>query len=440
MRRLSIKARVTLWYALLLLLICLLLLAVLFSAAERTARAYCRETLLNAATMVMDELEYEDGELEIDSDIDDVPNVYASLFSEDGSLIYGRRRVELPFSDGDMRRVRRGDHEWYVYDVRLEYGDRADVWLRLYTSADVAGSAYRSMLRFSFWLFPLLALLALAGGYLLTARAFRPVGQMTRRATSIAGGSDLSRRIGLGGARDELHALSGAFDAMLERLERAFDRERRFTSDAAHELRTPMNAIATQCEYALSREDAGEKDEALERILAKNEEMSALVRQLLMIARVESGQMERADRCPLDAMLAGVAEDMAPVAGERGIRVETALCPCEIQGNRAMLTRAFVNLVDNAIRYGREGGHVRLRMELEARHVAVCVEDDGCGIAEADLPKIFDRFWRADEARATQGTGIGLAIVRSVVQAHGGTISVDSASGEGARFRIRLER
>lgn len=440
MRRLSIKARVTLWYALLLLLICLLLAAVLFSAAERTAWAYCRETLQNAATMVMDELEYEDGELEIDSDIDDVPNVYASLFSEDGDLIYGRRRVELPFEDGRMRRAQKGGHDWYVYDVRLEYESRADVWLRLYTSADVASSAYRSMLRSGFWMVPLLALLALAGGYLLTARAFRPVGQMTRLAASIADGSDLSRRIGLSGARDELYALSGTFDAMLERLECAFTRERQFTSDVAHELRTPMNAIATQCEYALSQADVGEKDDALERILEKNEEMNALVRQLLMIARMESGQMERADRCLLDVMLADVAEDMAPVAGERGIRVETELHPCEIRGNRAMLTRAFVNLVDNAIRYGREDGHVRLRMGLEGRHVTIDVEDDGPGIARENLPMVFERFWRADESRATQGTGIGLSIVRSVVEAHGGAVSVDSAPGEGTRFRIRLNR
>ena len=440
MKRLSVKARLTLWYALLLLLICALSALALLSAAERTERAYCLKMLENAATMLVDELEYEHGELEIDSDIDDVPNVYASLFEEDGRLIYGRRRVDLPFEDGAMRRVQSGGHDWYVYDLRLAYAERADVWLRLYTSMDVSQSAWLSMLHYGFWLFPLLAVLALAGGYLLTARAFRPVRRMTELAVSIASGGDLSRRIGPGGAKDELHALSAAFDGMLERLERAFKRERSFTSDVAHELRTPMNAIATQCEYALSRGDAGEKDAALERILEKNEEMNALVRQLLLIARMESGQMERGDECPLDVMLADIAEDMGPVAAERGIRIEAELCPCAIRGNRAILARAFVNLVDNAIRYGRAGGRVALRMELTPAQVAVSVADDGCGIAREDLPMIFERFWRADGARSTPGTGIGLSIVKTAVEAHGGSISVDSAPGKGTAFRILLNR
>lgn len=440
MSRLSVKARLTLWYALLLLLICALSALVLAGAAERTERAYCKKMLENAAAMLVDELEYEHGELEIDSDIDDVPNVYASLFGEDGGLIYGRRRTDLPFEDGAMRRVQSGGHDWYVYDVRLAYAERVDVWLRLCTSMDVSQNAWLSMLRYGFWFLPLLVALALVGGYLLTARAFRPVRQMTELAVSIASGGDLSRRIGSGGAKDELHALSAAFDGMLERLERAFARERRFTSDVAHELRTPMNAIEVQCEYALSRENVDEKDAALEQILAKNEEMNLLVRNLLLIARMESGQMECSDVCSLDAMLTDIAGDMEPVAAERSIRIALELCPCAIRGNRAILARAFVNLMDNAIRYGRAGGCVTMRMELMPAQVAVTVEDDGCGIAREDLPMIFERFWRADGSRSTPGTGIGLSIVKTAVELHGGSISVDSAPGEGTSFRILLNR
>lgn len=438
MRRRSIKARVTLWYALGLVLICVLVVVTLLSAADRTAQRYCLETLQNAAVLLMDELEYEHGELEIDSDLDDVPNVYASLFAEDGRLIYGRRRVQLDFEDGSLRHVQSEGHSWYVYDVQLVYEQRGNVWLRLYTSADIVGSAYLSVLRGAIWLFPALALLALIGGYWLTARAFRPVQQMTSLAASIADGSDLSRRIGLSGAGDELHALSDTFDAMLERLEGSFERECRFTSDAAHELRTPMNAIAAQCEYGLSRPDAAGKDEALQRIWEKNEEMGALVRQLLMVARVESGQMERSDACALEAMLTAVAEELRPVAEERDMRMETQLSPCEITGNRAMLTRMMVNLTDNAIRYGKENGRVRLGLEQRGDCAILSVADDGCGIPAEQLPHVFERFWRGDAARSTPGTGIGLSIVRSVAEAHGGSAEVESRPGEGTIFRVKL--
>ncbi len=439
MRRLSVKVRVTLWYAALMVLFCVLLVVLMMAAAERTARAFCQETLENAAAVILEELEYADGELEIDADIDDTPNVYASLFEADGRLLYGRRRVELPFEDGELRRASSGTHDWYVLDKRLTYSDRPDVWLRLYTSADVAASAYASVRHFSLWIFPLLTLLALAGGYLLTARAFLPVKRMAQLAASIADGSDLSRRIGLqNGARDELYALAGTFDAMLERLEHSFERERQFTSDVAHELRTPMNAIATQAEFALSRADVQEKDGALMRILAKNEEMSALVHQLLLLARMESGQLPQEDTCAVEAMLSGIVEDLQPVAQEREIRMEQTLCPANVRGNRAMLTRAFVNLIDNAIRYGHEGGVVRLRMENDGQSVTVEVEDDGPGMDAASLEHIFDRFWRGDSARSTPGTGIGLAIVRSVVNMHGGQIRVESAVGKGTRFTVQF--
>lgn len=437
MNRLTIKMRVTLWYACLLLLICLLLFTVMNLAANGAAREYCRQTLQNALTMVKDELEYEDGRLEIQSGIDEIPNVYATLFRADGSVLYGRQRVPDAFEEGVMRRTTYGGHSWYILDERLEYREGEEIWLRVYTSTDVSWDAQLSMLRYGFWFFPLLAAFALAGGHALTARAFRPVKEMTALAGSIAGGEDLSRRIGLGGGKDELHALSDTFDAMLERLERSFHRERRFTSDVAHELRTPMNAIRTQCEYGLSREQASQKDEAFKRILERNEEMDALVRQLLLIARTESGQMPRDDHFRLDEMLEQVAEDFVPVAAERRMRIQTQLTPCPAVGNRALLARAFINLLDNAIRYGREGGEISVKMALAPQEVSVTVENEGDDISPEDLPKLFDRFWRADASRTTPGTGIGLSLVKSAVEAHGG--SVTAQSGEGmTRFCVRL--
>lgn len=439
---LSIKARITLWYAALLIAICAFAVAILVGVSEHAIDVYSRDTLRSAAVVLMDEMEVEHGMLEIDSDLEDVPNVYASLFDDEGSLIYGRRRVNLPFEHDEVRQTQWANHSWYVYDLRLDIPETSGIWLRLYMSSDVSAGVYDAIIHYSVWLLPLLGLVALAGGHLITARAFRPVKEMTRLASSIAGGGDLSARVATDGRRgdDELQSLSATLNAMLARLEEAFEHERRFTSDAAHELRTPLNAMRIQGEYALSRTDMEEKDEAVARMLEKNEEMQALVGHLLMIARMDAGQLPLDDACDLAQMIDQIVQDLQPVAEEKGIRLETELEPCSVKGNRAMLARAIINLTDNAIRYGREGGFVRLGLRTDENGAEISVEDDGCGIAQSDLPHVFDRFWRADRARASSGTGVGLSIVRAVAKAHGGEATAESKEGKGSRFALRLPR
>lgn len=510
MRRLSVKLRVTLWYAALLVLMCAVLFAGIRIVTRRAEEEYVRATLESAAKVIIDDLRLDAERLELSDSLKDVPNVYAALFDAGGSLIYGRVYTRAAFSDGVLQRVSERGHSGYVLDRLLDAGGE-DVWLRLYSSADASWGAQLSALRYGFWVFPALIAVALAGGWLLTVRAFRPVKAMTALAASIADGSDLSRRVGrdLASSRagrraekgktaqnrgapaksvrneadqrpheedapageapratdalsaksprgkdvlsagqrkrrlrgmprsgDELRALAATFDAMLDRLERAFHREQRFTSDVAHELRTPLNAIATQCEFALSRASIAEKDEALERILEKNDEMSALVRQLLLIARAESGQMPMDDDCPLDQMLAGIVDDLLPVAEERGVRISLQAEPFARRGNRALLARVFVNLLDNAIRYGRSAVEVRLRRDGDG--AVVTVEDDGRGLPDGAEDMVFERFWRADQARSTPGNGIGLSIVRSAVEAHGGSVRAENRPEGGARFTVRL--
>jgi len=439
-RPLSVKAKITLWYAAVLIVICVLALAIFAAVSERAAEAHSIKTLESAAVIMMDEMEVEHGLLEIDDDLEDVPGVYASLFELDGRLVYGRRRVNEEFAEGEVRRTEVDGHRWYIHDTRIEVPGRDAVWMRLYMSADVEANVYRSMLRAGMWLLPLLAAAALFFGYLMTARAFRPVGRINALAASIAGGRDLSARIMLPqtGRKDELHDLADTVNGMLERLERAFEHERRFAADAAHELRTPLSAMRQQGEYALSRDDVQEKDEAIERMLQKNGEMHTLVSQLLLIARMEAGQMVCGDRCDLAEILAGVAEDMEPVAVERNICIYAETEPCEAMCSRAMLTRAVVNLVDNAVRYGSEGGSVHLSLKRCGGDAVISVSDDGPGLTQEQAAHVFDRFWRADGARATRGTGVGLSIVQAIARAHGGEAEVRSDSGKGSCFSIRI--
>lgn len=437
--RLSIKLRITLWYAALMVEICAFALFILVSVAERAADRYCRETLLSATAVIIDELDIDKGRLEVDSDIDEVPGVYAALFDLEGELIYGRRRVSEPFAHGQFLELYEDGHSWYIHDTRLQVEGMEDVWLRVHMSANVNENSFRSVVSGGAWLLPLSVLLALLGGYLITARAFRPVGEMSALAASIAGGGDLSRRVSMGeSGADELHALADTLNAMLGRLEDAFRRESRFASDAAHELRTPLGAMRMQGEYALSRTDVQEKDEAVGRMLEKAEDMQALVDHLLMIARMDAGEIDMSDTCDLAAMLARVAEDMDMVAMERSVRIETALAPCVTRGSRSMLSRIAVNLLDNAIRYGREGGLVRLTLDNDGRNAVIRVEDDGPGMSEAECAHAFERFWRSDASRSSSGTGIGLAIVQAAAHAHGGEAGVQSEAGKGCTFTVKI--
>lgn len=437
--RLSIKMRITLWYAALLVEICAFALFIVVAVAERAADKYCRETLMSATTVIIDELDIDDGRLEIDSDIDEVPGVYASLFDLKGGLIYGRQRVSEPFEDGQIRELHVDGYSWYIHDTLLSVEGLDDVWLRVHMSANVNENSLRSVISGGAWLLPLSALLALLGGYVITVRAFRPVGEMSALTASIAGGGDLSRRVGFGGSgADELHTLADTLNAMLGRLESAFQRESRFASDAAHELRTPLGAMRMQGEYALSRADVQEKDEAVGRMLEKAEEMQALVDHLLMIARMDAGEIDMSDTCDLAAMLEQIAEDMEMVAMERGTRIETQLEPCVTRGSRGMLSRIAINLLDNAIRYGRENGCVRLTLGRDGESAVIRVQDDGPGMSEAECAHAFERFWRSDASRSSSGTGIGLAIVQAAAHAHGGEASVQSGPDGGCTFTVTI--
>jgi len=439
----SIKLRITLWYAALIVLICVAAIACLFGLSRHAQTVYCRDTLASAAVVILDEMEIEHGVIEIDSDIDEVPNVYAALFDLDGNLVYGRKRVAAPFEEGEVREVRNGEHVWMILDTRISVPHYEEIWLRLHMSSDLAMGMSQTLKGWGVAFLPLLAILALIGGYLLTRSALRPVKEMTSVAESIARGGDLSGRVAVDGrpdGGDELHALAGTLNAMLARLKAAFEHERQFTADAAHELRTPLNGMRTLGEYALSRESVEEKDEAIAQMLEKNESMRMTVDQLLLIARMDAGQIAMEEEIDLGQMLEEIAQDMEPVALERGITIETQPCSLTVRGSRPVLARAVINLVDNAIRYGRENGHVRLALVSEGEEAVISVRDDGEGIAQEVLDRVFERFWRGDHARATQGTGIGLAIVQSAARMHGGSAQVQSEPGAGSTFTLRLPK
>lgn len=392
------------------------------------------------------ELEAKDGELEIDRDLEAFDDgVYLSLYDTAGVPLYGFVPREFDnsviFDDGSLRTVESGGHSWYLYDEQITVEDYGPVWVRSIAAADAFNSTLGTLGKTALLVLPVFVVLAAVCGYLLTRRAFAPVRQITQTAREIGEGGDLSRRIGLTGRKDEIHTLAAEFDAMFARLEQAFDREKQFTDDASHELRTPTAVILSQSEYALENtQPQGETRAALESIHTQAARMAALLSQLLMLARADKGrQVVQREPVDLSELVEMVTETEAEQAEARNITVQTELEPgVMVQGDETLLMRLLINLTENAIRYGRPGGQVKLTLRRQDGEAVGTVEDDGIGIAPEDLDKIWQRFWQADPARSGGGAGLGLSMVRWIAQAHGGRVTVQSEPGKGSIFTFFL--
>lgn len=446
MNRLSITLRVTLLYTLFMVLLTGLSLGFLFHAGAQSRRQTTLDRMQTMAEASRKELESKDGELEIDRDLEAFDDgVYLSLYDTAGVPLYGFVPREFDnsviFDDGSLRTVESGGHSWYLYDEQITVEDYGPVWVRSIAAADAFNSTLGTLGKTALLVLPVFVVLAAVCGYLLTRRAFAPVRQITQTAREIGEGGDLSRRIGLTGRKDEIHTLAAEFDAMFARLEQAFDREKQFTDDASHELRTPTAVILSQSEYALQNtQPQGETRAALESIHTQAARMAALLSQLLMLSRADKGrQVVQREPVDLSELVEMVAETEAEQAEARNITVQTELEPgVTVQGDETLLMRLLINLTENAIRYGRPGGQVKLTLRRQDGEVVGTVEDDGIGIAPEDLDKIWQRFWQADPARSGGGAGLGLSMVRWITQAHGGRVTVQSEPGKGSIFTFFL--
>lgn len=275
------------------------------------------------------------------------------------------------------------------------------------------------------------------GGAFLTGRALRPVREIAGTAARL-GASDLSERLPVAG-RDEFSELAVSINAMLARLEEAFERQRRFTADASHELRTPLSIIKANTGLALEHPWPEERyREFLTAIDTAAGRQSRIVEELLFLARADAGSLAR-DVGPV--CLAEALEEAAEAVSRPdrpSIRLEAIDPALIVPGSGSELTRLFTNLLENAARHTPPEGAVTVSALVDARSVTVAVKDTGEGIAPEHLPHLGERFYRVDAARSTGGTGLGLAICRSIIEAHGGRMAIESKIGEGTVVRIWL--
>ena len=453
MKKISLKVKLTLLYTFFMVLLTCAALAILFSLSSREMLSSVQARLTQRVQESIENIDLRGDEVRLDSDFYSVSHdVYLAMYNEGMYFMYGRLphgfRAQPELSDGEMRTIRDGSREWYVYDMSCRLSDNLTVYVRGVTSVTDAEENFAVTVRLALILLPMMVLATALIGYRFTRRVLLPVRRITGTVKEIRSDADLSRRVGLTDAdngkapvhRDEFYALAETFDGMLEELEEVFRREQQFTSDASHELRTPVSVILAQCDAMLSDESLTEEQRSqLALIQRKAAGMSEMISQLLFLSRADQGRQpihrERLDLSELTEMIVEEQQMLADGAG-RGIRIESRISPgVEADADETLYIRMVSNLLSNAVRYSHDGGKVEVVLEERDGEVRGRVKDHGVGIAAEDLPRIWERFYRADSSRTeTSHSGLGLSMVRWIAHAHGGDVSVASEAGKGSEF------
>ncbi|MBS0261257.1 MAG: heavy metal sensor histidine kinase [Planctomycetes bacterium] len=289
---------------------------------------------------------------------------------------------------------------------------------------------------------PLVILAAFGVGYLVSSRALTPVDKMISAANDITA-KRLDQRIDVPDSGDELSRLANTLNAMIDRLNKSFEEMRRFTADAAHDLRTPVTALRTEVEVSLMADQTVEDyRESMQTVLDEAINLSRLTEQLLDLSREDHGLHSKPhERMRLDTILHGVLENLRTALQQKKMTVDTQqVGPWSVAGDQVRMRRVLMNLLNNAIQYTPAGGRIWIEGSSDAATTRLVIADNGPGVPETELPYIFDRFRRIDQARNSQsgGTGLGLAICKAIVESHGGTIRMESTVGAGTRVIITL--
>lgn len=462
MKNISIRLRITAWFSAIMIFIVAATFGVILWVDYSVIQKTIQDNLIETVEDNVDEIEffkdvdsdetdhnadqyivYESGHLEIDDDfLDKVNGISTALYTESGGLLYGENLIAnetsgLHFSDRKIQKIEAEGVKYYVFDCALTYEGTEGLWLRGIVSEDQGTQQLASIVRISAIALPALLILAVIGGYWIASRALKPVHKIAEAASQINQGKDLSKRIDIGSGSDELHELADVFNDMFNRLDDAFKSEQQFTSDASHELRTPMSVIMAQCEYTLEETRTPEEyEEALTVIRRQGGKMSRLIDDMLCFARLERNHSSYSkEMLDFSSLAEDVCGDMA-LLRDKNITLTMKIEPdISISGNQLLLSRLLVNLISNAYRYGKDNGNIEVCLNND-NGIVLSVTDDGIGIPADRQKQIFERFYREDSARSSEGTGLGLAMVKEIAEYHNGKVEVVSEVGNGSTFSI----
>jgi heavy metal sensor kinase len=460
----SLRFQLVAWYAALLTGCFVLIGAAAYGVLQSSLVSALKQNQLRRARQIsqllLDELPRQ-GEGRVGDEIEDryAPGLndrFVRVTRSDGGLLYLSQPpkehnfvpTEVPPSTepGRGESVRRvplpGGRELLVTAREVQTPGGARYLVETGMLMDDVQAHLRQWLKFLLVVLPVVAALAVGGGSFLVKRALLPVDKIAASAERISS-QNLSERLPVARTGDELERLSIALNHMVQRLDEAFQYSRRFMADASHELRTPLTVLRGELESCIEEPTLGpEWRERLGSALEEVERLAGIVEGLFAISRLDAGEAA-AEWVKLDLarLAAATADQMSLLAEDKNIQVTSAAAePVWVEGDQARLKQVVVNLLDNAIKYTLRGGAIGLTVSAINSHAVLEVADNGIGIPAEALPRVFDRFFRVDEARSRElgGAGLGLSIVKSICTAHHGRVEASSLPGQGSRFRVEL--
>ncbi|MGI6746584.1 MAG: ATP-binding protein [Acutalibacteraceae bacterium] len=433
------KLRVTLFITIMMLILAAAAITLILIVNSAAITDNPKGRLINIVSDNLYDSDVLDGRLDID-DIDLFrAGVFTSLYTESGELIVGSfpTSFETDFQNGLVITTKKEEKQYYIYDLYAN-----GYWFRGVIDSADKSSLMGTILTLSYTILPFLIILAACGGWLISYSTFKPIEKLTAAADKISDGNDLTKRLNMRRGTREIKRLAKTFDRMFERLESSFEGQKQFTSDASHELRTPITVILAECSRAkrkaVSKEDFARSINVIEKNANKILQMSE---ELLSITRLEQGTVKyELEKANLSEFLSSLLEEFQ-ISDEKNIKLTADIEPNVIaRYNNILMSRLIQNLLENAYKYGKDGGNITVSLKAEGNMSILSVKDDGIGIAQEDIQKIWQRFFRVTSSNAAQesGTGLGLSIVKQIALLHGGSVSVQSSLNEGSLFSLIL--
>ena len=388
---------------------------------------------------------YEDGIIKPNEDfryVDD--GMYFRILDEDGLVILGESPIKVEFTEEGLsqrlRMVESEGEEHYIIG-RINKRMTKEVGHIIYNQCIVnkrdVESKYKFIKYTSYASIPVFLMLVLMAGLVMSGKISGPLKQMSKTAEIIGQEGELSRRIEYDGKIKELGVLAATNNRMLERIENMLEMQKQFSSDVAHELRTPIAVLLAQCEYAKEYVSTKEEfDDAIDVIYRQTKKTNMVITQLLNLNRLESERvvldLEDAD---LDEMIRSICDEIE-FKEKDDVQFELALSGVRADMDIGLMLILLQNLIQNAVKYSARPARVKIATQYRDDAVVVKVQDFGCGIREEDLPRIFDPFFRVEKARNSEGFGLGLPLADRIAKAHKGEIKVDSVWGKGSTFTL----
>ncbi len=452
MKRLSsIKSRITMWYTAVMLMLLLIFISAIIVLSYQISMDSIENDLKLQVVQISDMVKARITE-SVSETVQSKEYKNVAIYQKNGEFIVGHNNEKLSgiaFEDKSIRKETVDGQDYIVYDIlKTSAVGNSDngYWIRGVTPVDDFGLFGETTVIALLIMLPLFLLFAALGGYYITKKAFAPVADIVGTANEIYAHNNLGERIPIkaNAHKDELYELSLTLNKMLEQIEEVIEQEKQFTSDASHELRTPITVILAQGEYLLDIAQDEKERELAEDIVYEAKRLSTLVSALLLLARIDKNRQKlNMEDVSLSDIVESVVYTQRELAEEKNIKIitQTDGSPT-VRADEALLSSAVNNLVNNAIKYGKENGQTIITVTELDDTVQISVKDDGIGIAEDNLDKIWTRFYKVDSVRAedSKSYGLGLSMVKSIVELHSGEIGVQSVLGEGTEFTVTLKK